>query len=130
MRATDASAKWQKCIEIMLNGIPPVIVNQDDISITGMDDDEHLQTLSQVFKRLEEYGLKVNASKCTFLQPSVIFCGHRITEHGIQQEEEKMKAITDAPRPNNAKELRSLLGLINYYRRFVPNISPDPQATL
>ena len=79
MRVTDASAKWQKSIEIVLNGINNVIVNQDDICITGANDDEHLQTLSQVFTRLEEYGLKVNVDKCTFMQPSVIFCGHRIT---------------------------------------------------
>ena len=48
MGVTDASAKWQKCIEIVLNGIPNVIVNQDDICITGMNDDEHLQTLSSI----------------------------------------------------------------------------------
>ena len=123
MGITDASAKWQKAIEIVLNGITNVIVNQDDICITGANDDEHLQTLAKVFARLEEFGLKVNADKCIYLQPSVIFCGRRITANGIQQEEDKIKAIVEAPKPNNVKELRSLLGLINYYHRFVPNVS-------
>ena len=52
MEVTDASAKWQKSIWIVLNGIPNVIVNQDDICITGADDYEHLQTLSQVFTKV------------------------------------------------------------------------------
>ena len=120
---SDASAKWQKSIEIVLSGIPNVIVNQDDICITGANDQEHLQTLSQVFTRLEEFGLKVNADKCSFLQPTIIFCGHRITTEGIQQEENKITAILEAPRPKNVKELHSLLGVINYYHRFVPNVS-------
>ena len=123
MGVTDASAKWQKTIEMILNGIDNVIVNQDDIGTTGANDDEHLDTLSQVFTRLEEYGLKANVEKCTFMQPAMTFCGHRITKHGIQQMDDKIQAITDAPRPENQKELSSFLGLVNYYHRFVPNIS-------
>ena len=92
MGVTDASTKWQKSIEIELNGTPIVIVNQGDICITGANDHKHVQTLSQVFTRLEEFGLKVNADKCSFLQPTVIFCGHHITAKGIQQEEDKIKS--------------------------------------
>ena len=48
------------------------------ICIAGANDDEHLQTLYQVFAQLDEYGLKVNVDKCMLMQPSVICCGHRI----------------------------------------------------
>ena len=98
-----------------------MIVNQDDICITGAYDHEHLQT--QENTRLEQYGLKVNDDKCSFLQLTVIFCGHHITGKGIQQEEDKIKAILEALRPKNLKKLHSLLGLINYYHCFVPNVS-------
>ena len=63
----------------------------------------------------------VNQTKCWFLQPSVTFLGHCIDVEGINPTDDKLKAITQAPIPKNVQELRSFLGLINYYRKFVPN---------
>ncbi|KAA5557014.1 hypothetical protein F3G48_33115, partial [Pseudomonas aeruginosa] len=94
----------------------------DDIAIAGKDLSEHLQTLSIVFDRLQNAGLKVNLKKCNFLQNQIEYLGHIIDKHGIHPTKSKIDAITKAPAPSNAKELRSFLGLVNFYERFVPHL--------
>lgn len=59
--------------------------------------------------------------KCRFLQPSVVFLGHRIDTEGIYPTTDKLTAILEAPAPKNVQELHSCLGLINYYGKFIPN---------
>ncbi len=58
-------------------------------------------------------------AKCKFLKPSVNFLGHRVDADGIHTTDEKLKAIVEAPAPKNIQELRSFLGLINYYGKFI-----------
>ena len=72
-------------------------------------------------RRLLRHGLHLKKPKCRFLQPSVIFLGHRIDAEGLHPTEEKLKAIVEAPAPKYIQELRSFLGLINYYGKFIPN---------
>ncbi|VDI51049.1 Hypothetical predicted protein [Mytilus galloprovincialis] len=51
------------------------------------------------------------------------FCGHKIDKHGLHKTEDKIKAILDTPEPQNVTQVRSILGLMNYYHKFLPNIS-------
>lgn len=76
-----------------------------------------------MLSRLERYGLRVKLSKCQFMQGSVEYLGHRIDKEGLHPTEEKVAAIVNAPKPNNVTELRSFLGLLNYYGRFLLNLS-------
>ncbi|KAL5517714.1 hypothetical protein EMCRGX_G003317 [Ephydatia muelleri] len=76
---------------------------------------EHLQILEQVLTRLEEVGIRLKESKCQFLLPSVEYLGYRISVDGIQPTEEKLRAIRDAPTPRDLSQLKSFLGLLNYY---------------
>ena len=95
----------------------------DDIIVTGEDDAEHLRNLETVFRRLSEAGLRVNRLKCNFFQEHVEYCGHGVSARGLHKTPAKIDAISDARCPVNVTELRSFLGLVNYYARFLPNLA-------
>ena len=107
-------------MEILLRGIPQVIVYIDDILITGDNEEEHLSTLNAVLTRLQESGLRLKRGKCTFLAPSVEYLGYRIDKQGLHPTNEKVKAIEEAPAPKNITQQKAYLGLLSYYSRFFP----------
>ena len=119
----SAPAIFQKVMDTILQGMDHVICYLDDILVTGKDDAEHLQTLEEVLKRLEQHGLRTKQSKCEFLSSSVEYLGHRIDAKGLHATPDKLQAITKAPTPKNVQELRSFLGLLNYYGKFIPNLA-------
>ena len=84
----------------------------DDVIVTGVNDNDQIRNL---LMRLSEYRLRVNKDKYSFLQPKVTFCGHKVSAEGIYQEESKTKAI------KNASKLKSFLGRVNYFHKFIPN---------
>ena len=110
-------------IEGILQGIPYVCVYIDDIQVTGKSEEEHLQTVDEVLLRLEAAGLRLKRDKCTFMLPSVEYLGHTISAEGLQPTTEKVRAIVEAPAPQNVSQLRSFLGLVNYYGKFLPKLS-------
>ena len=120
---TDSGAKFQKPLDQLLAGAPGTQAMVDDVIVTGKDDAEHLKNLEEVLRRIHDAGLKANKSKCIFMQDSVTFCGHVITKAGIRQEPGKRRAILEAPKPRDQKQLLSFIGLIGFYRKFVANIS-------
>ena len=111
---------FQREIEKVLQGIPDVIVFLDDVLVSGKTQDEHLKTLEKVLCRLENAGLKVRADKCRFLVPQVEYLGHVVNKHGISPTAEKTEAIRSVPAPRNVSELKSFLGLLTYYSRYLP----------
>ncbi|KAG6937530.1 hypothetical protein G0U57_009114, partial [Chelydra serpentina] len=70
-----------------------------------------------------EYGLRVRKDKCEFFQPSVEYLGHIIDATGFHQAPAKVKAIVEAPPPRNVSQLRSFLGLLNYYGKFISQLA-------
>lgn len=120
---SSAPALFQKTMDTILQGIPNVICYIDDILVTGSNDEEHLKNLAEVLDRLEKHGVRIKKTKCRFMQESVEFLGHRIDAEGLHATQEKLESIVEAPEPNNVQELRSFLGLLNYYGKFVPNLS-------
>ena len=115
--------RFQKVMDSILQGIPGVLCYIDDILVTGSADTEHLQNLEQVFTRLQEHNVRVNLSKCHFMKEYVEYLGHVIVAAGIHTSQSNVKAVLNTPKPRNIKELRSFLGLINYYRKFLPNLA-------
>ena len=110
-------------MELMLRDIPGVVVYIDDILVTGPTEAEHLRSLEEVLKRLAKAGLRAKKHKCQFMKPQVVFLGHVIDDKGIHPVPSKVKAIQDAPRPKNVAELKSYLGLLTYYGKFMPSLS-------
>ena len=105
----------------LLQGIPHCIL--DDILITGVDDEHNLANVDAVLQRLEDPGLCANRQKCFFLQPRIDYCGHEVSEDGLHRMPANVDAIQQALVPANVSQLRSFLGLVNYYARFLPNLS-------
>ena len=67
--------------------------------------------------------MRLNSKKCVYMMSEVIYLGEKITAEGIQPLEEKVEAIQQAPAPTNVSELKSYLGMVNYYQRYLPNLS-------
>lgn len=115
--------KFQKLMEETLRGVPSTVVFLDDICCTGIDRVSHLNNLRQILGRLKEMGLTVKLEKCSFLQKSVNYLGFVIDENGLHPDHKKVEAISNAPLPGDATQLRSFLGLLNYYGKFIPKLS-------
>ena len=119
----SAPSIFQRTMESILQGIDHVCVYLDDILITGATEKEHLQNLDKVLTRLESAGIRLKRDKCVFLLPAVEYLGHKISGQGLQPTDEKIQAIKSAPAPQDVTQLKSFLGLINYYSKFLPNLS-------
>ena len=119
----SAPAVFQRTMDTILQGVPQVICYLDDILITGQSDAEHMANLETVLKRLKEHGVRLNKDKCQFFEDAVEYLGHRVDAQGVHTSAKKLKAILEAPKPRNVQELRSFLGLINYYGKFLPNLA-------
>ncbi|KAK8702739.1 hypothetical protein V6N13_021080 [Hibiscus sabdariffa] len=100
-----------------------VVIYLDDIMIYSSSLREHEEHLRLVMDRLRENQLFVKKEKCEFAQKQDRFLGHVVGQGRIQMDDEKIKAVQDWPVPSNVSELRSFLGLANYYRRFVEGYS-------
>ena len=120
---SSAPGIFQRVMESVLRGISGVVVYLDDILITAPTEEEHVAILAEVLKRLQEAGLCLKRDKCVFLSPSVTYLGHVIDSQGLHPIQGKVKAIKDAPQPNNVAELKSYLGLLTYYSKFLRNLS-------
>lgn len=97
-----------------------VLVFFDDILVYSTSPLEHLNHLERVFKKLEAHKLKLK-SKCCFNQSRVDYLGHRISDKGIEVDQEKIQAVIEWPIPKTLKQFRGFLGLTGYYRRFILN---------
>ena len=89
----------------------------------GKTEEEHLQSLDVILTRLEEARLRLKEKKCSYMLESVEYLGHNISTDGLCPTQEKVHAITDAPPPQNVSQLHAFLGLVNYYGKFLPNLS-------
>ena len=119
----SAPAIFQRAMDVILQGIEGVICYIDDILITGTSEEEHLERLEEVLKRLKAHGLRVKRNKCQFFLKSVTYLGHQVDANGIHTMPSKVEAIVQAPQPENQQQLRSFLGLLNYSSKFIPNLA-------
>ena len=95
----------------------------DDILIFGRTWEEHNRRLERVLAALREAGLTLNPQKCTFGARNVKFLGHMVDVNGLSPNPKKIEAICDFPRPVNSTQLRGLIGMASFYRRFVKGFS-------
>ena len=119
----SAPAMFQQVMDTILQGIPGVICYLDDILVTGRDEADHLNHLAAVLERLQRHGVRVKREKCAFLQASVEYLGHQVDADGLHTLDSKLQAVVDAPAPRDVQELRSFLGLVNYYGKFIANLA-------
>ena len=118
-----ALAIVQSTIKAILQGLPRIIVYLDDYLITGKSMAEHNSRLRALFTRLRNAGIRLKMEKCEFCLRSLKYLGHIIDANGTRADPAKARAIVDCPRRQSSNQLQSFLGMVNYYGKFVPNIS-------
>jgi hypothetical protein len=99
------------------------LVYLDDIAVFSSGFDEHLMRLRLVFMRMREAGLKFNPEKCRLFQRQMVFLGYLINKDGVRPDVEKVEAVRTWPEPKNVTEVRTWIGLLSYYRRWIEGFS-------
>ena len=92
-----------------------VLIFLDDIIIYSSTIEEHFERLALVFQRLASHGLKIEPTKCYLCQKPVSYLGQIISDQGISADPEKVKAVSEWPVPENARELTIFLGTARYH---------------
>ncbi|GFH55792.1 hypothetical protein CTEN210_12268 [Chaetoceros tenuissimus] len=108
---------FQSKIYDLIGDIEGVRTYIDDILCIGTGTfDEHLSQLEEIFQRFENAGLKVNASKCSFGLQEIPYLGYIISKEGLRPDPKKVQGIVDLHKPQTAKEMKSLISMIQFYR--------------
>ena len=121
----SAPAIFQKTMDRILSGIPRIVCRLDDVLIAALDDLDHDLILYEILRRLKKHKIKLNVPKSLFKVPSLIFLAHQLDKDGIRPTDDKVAAMVNAPTPGNQSELRSWLGMVNFYGRFLQNLSSE-----
>ena len=119
----QAPAFFQQLISAVLKDVHFAYGYLDDIIIFSDNEEQHLEHLEIIFQKLIKAGLKLKESKCNFFKSHIQYLGHTLSAEGISPLPEKCQAINDMPPPRNVKECQIFMGLIGYYRKFVPRFS-------
>ncbi|CAF2039059.1 unnamed protein product [Rotaria magnacalcarata] len=119
----SAPSIFQEIMNKMLSGLEATVCYLDDIIITGKNKIDHLNNLSKVFARIKDYGFHINKNKCKFLQNHVEYLGFIVDKNGVHTSPSKTQAIINMPEPKNISQLRSFLGMVNHYAKFIPQLS-------
>lgn len=120
----NAPSTFQACMQRCFAGLvgragSGVLIYLDDILVYSRTAEEHEEILTEVLRRLRHHQLYAKLIKCEFNQPELRFLGHLVGRAGIRPDPAKTQAVRDWPRPRSLPDLRSFLGLANYFRRFI-----------
>ena len=123
--ATNAPATFQRLMHDCLGDLNMnwCIVYLDDIIIFSDTKEEHIKRLEAVFQKLMTAGLKLKPTKCFFFRDEIEYLGHVVSGKGISTNPKKIEAVTKWPTPKTVYDVRSFLGFVGYYRRFIKNFS-------
>jgi hypothetical protein len=119
----NAGQSFQRLIDRLMASLDFVFVYLDDILSASPDQQTHLQHLRLVLERLREGGLLLNMDKCQFGAASLEFLGHMVSAGSLQPLSSHVQAIMKVPWPLDTTQLQRFLGMINFYRRFIPSAS-------
>ena len=117
----NAVQTFQRLMDEVLRGLLFVYAYIDDIQIASKDATSHKRHLNKVLRHLTHYGFQINLDKCIFGSTFIDFPGHYTDANGIAPLPEKIKAIQEFPVPTTIRQLRRFIGMINFYRWFIPN---------
>ena len=119
----NAGQCFQRNVHELLHDLPFLFVYMDDIIIGSKNLEDHYNHLHELFKRLSETCLVINASNCIFGVTSLNFLGHHVDYKGISIPHERADAITRYPKPTSVEELERFLGIVAYFYRFIHHAS-------
>eukprot|EP00102_Acyrthosiphon_pisum_P025989 XP_016663199.1 PREDICTED: uncharacterized protein LOC107884813 [Acyrthosiphon pisum] len=121
----SAPAIFQSTMDQILLGFENVFCYLDDILIGEKTVEKCKQKLDLVLERLNQFNVSINVDKCKLFEKEVDYLGHTLSNKGISPQIRKLEAIKEARAPNNVTELQAYLGLLNYYGKFIPNLSSE-----
>ena len=123
--ASNAPATFQRLMENSMGylNLSLCVVYLDDIIVFGKTQEEHLQRLAAVFEKLRQAKLKLKPSKCNFFRTKISYLGHLVSKEGIHTDPSKIEAVKNWEKPENLNDIRSFLGFVGYYRKFIKNLS-------
>jgi hypothetical protein len=119
----NAAQTFQRLMDRIFRHLPFLFTYLDDHLIASETLEDHHRHLRQFFELLDVNGLQINPAKCIFAATAVDFLGHRVTAEGIAPLRKHVAALQQLPVPTDVKELQRFLGLINFYRWFLPSIA-------
>ncbi|XP_062711283.1 uncharacterized protein K02A2.6-like [Aedes albopictus] len=115
----SAPGAFQQLMSSMIAGLEGVESFLDDFIVHTKTEAEHEETLQALFTRLQQFGFNLRLEKCKFGQTSIKFIGHIVGPEGIRPDSAKISAIVQMPRPTDVNQVRSFLGAVNIYGKFV-----------
>ena len=119
----NAGATYERMMRKLLSGMQGVANYVDDVIVYSSTWDEHMYSLRELFSRVKNASLTVKPSKCRVACTHVDFIGHRVGEGQLTTQMDKVKRVKNAEVPRNKTQVRSLLGVVGYYRKFVDNLA-------
>ena len=120
---SSATAIFQQTMDNVLQGCKGTVCRVDDILVTGKTEEEHLDNLEEVIRRLEKAQFRCNLMKSQFLRDEVQYLGYLITKQGIRPSTDKVETLVKAKYPESLPALVSFLSACQYYGRFIKNLS-------
>ncbi|CAK9814075.1 Transposon Ty3-G Gag-Pol polyprotein [Anthophora plagiata] len=116
----NAAQTCQRFVDEITRGLNFVYAYIDDFLIACENFEQHREHLKVLFNRLSEYGIVINSTKCVFGVNEITFLGYAVNANGIKPLAERVEAVADFPKPANVTQVRRYLGMVNFYRRFMP----------
>ena len=95
----------------------------DDILVASPDETSHEKDLKKLFSLLASHGVAINRKKCVFGQAEIKYLGHIVSSRGISPLPARVSSLQEFPAPDSKLSLQRFLGMLNYYRRFVPGLA-------
>ena len=116
----NAGATFQRLMDSIFGDLDYVFIYLDDILISSGTEAEHEKHLREVFRRLSKAGLAINKAKSDFFREELEFLGHVISSQGIRPSPKHTAAVRDYPPPKSKEDVSKFLGLLNFFRSFLP----------
>ena len=119
----NTAQAFQRLMDGMLPHIYFAFVYLDDILVASPSPESHKKHLRELFRLLEVNGININRKKCTFGQSEVRYLGHLVNQDGIRLLPSRVDDLLQFPVPDSKLGIQRFLGMLNYYRRFIPGVA-------
>ena len=102
----------------------------DDILLFSRSKSDHMKHIEKILKTLAKHKVRINLEKCVLKKSEMDFLGHRVNKHGLSPLQKNIDEVVSFRTPTNVDEIRSLLGMAGFYKKFVPHFAEIAQPLL